>query len=73
MPKLCVQSVLFLATVAFVFATLAQDKAAALEDDSKLVLVVMDPLSAPLACDCVEGYAQRKYEKLRTFKFIHLK
>lgn len=29
-----------------------------------LVVVVMDPLSGPLACDCVEGYAQRKYEKL---------
>lgn len=29
-----------------------------------LVLVVMDPLSAPLACDCVQGYAQRKYEVL---------
>ena len=27
-------------------------------------LIVMDPLAAPLACDCVEGYAQRKYEKL---------
>lgn len=29
-----------------------------------LVLVCMDPLSAPLSCDCVKGYAQRKYEKL---------
>lgn len=29
-----------------------------------LVLVVMDPLAAPLACDCVKGYAQRQYEKL---------
>ena len=29
-----------------------------------LQLVVMDPLSAPLSCDCVKGYAQRKYEKL---------
>ena len=24
----------------------------------------MDPLAAPLACPCVKGYAQRKYEKL---------
>jgi ABC-type phosphate/phosphonate transport system substrate-binding protein len=24
----------------------------------------MDPLAAPLACDCVQGYAQRKYEEL---------
>lgn len=30
-------------------------------------VVVMDPLSAPLACDCVEGYAQRKYEVLGEF------
>jgi ABC-type phosphate/phosphonate transport system substrate-binding protein len=29
-----------------------------------LTLVVMDPLAGPLACDCVEGYAQRKYEVL---------
>ena len=27
-------------------------------------LIVMDPLAAPLSCPCVEGYAQRKYEKL---------
>ena len=27
-------------------------------------LVVMDPLSEPLSCDCVKGYAQRKYELL---------
>ncbi len=32
-----------------------------------LTLVVMDPLAAPLACDCVQGYAQRKYEKLGEF------
>lgn len=32
-----------------------------------LQLVVMDPLSAPLSCDCVKGYAQRKYEKLGEF------
>jgi ABC-type phosphate/phosphonate transport system substrate-binding protein len=33
-------------------------------DTKPLVLLVMDPLSLPLACDCVQGYAQRKYEKL---------
>lgn len=38
-------------------------------DDGKkspdsLIVLVMDPLSAPLACDCVQGYAQRKYERL---------
>jgi ABC-type phosphate/phosphonate transport system substrate-binding protein len=27
----------------------------------------MDPLAVQLACDCVEGYAQRKYDKLGIF------
>ncbi|MDB5391107.1 MAG: hypothetical protein JWM11_6753 [Planctomycetaceae bacterium] len=31
---------------------------------SEFVMVVMDPLSDRLACDCVKGYAQRKYDKL---------
>ncbi len=34
---------------------------------SALTLVVMDPMAAPLACDCVKGYAQRKYEVLGQF------
>ena len=33
----------------------------------ELTLVVMDPLCDRLACDCVEGYAQRKYEILGEF------
>ncbi|MAT14660.1 MAG: hypothetical protein CMJ46_05245, partial [Planctomyces sp.] len=37
---------------------------AADSEPAALNLVVMDPLAAPLACDCVKGYAQRKYEKL---------
>lgn len=32
-----------------------------------LRIVVMDPLAAPLACECVAGYAQRDYGKLGTF------
>jgi outer membrane protein assembly factor BamB/ABC-type phosphate/phosphonate transport system substrate-binding protein len=32
-----------------------------------LVMVVMDPLAAPLSCPCVKGYAQRDYGKLRDF------
>lgn len=38
-------------------------------DSNKLPLriVVMDPLSDQLACDCVQGYAQRKYKELATF------
>ena len=37
------------------------------DNDNALTLVCMDPLAAPLACDCVKGYAQRKYEKLGEF------
>ena len=29
-----------------------------------LTMIVMDPLSKPLSCDCVKGYAQRDYELL---------
>jgi ABC-type phosphate/phosphonate transport system substrate-binding protein len=29
-----------------------------------LVIVVMDPLALPLSCPCVQGYAQRDYDKL---------
>ncbi|UCG50086.1 MAG: PhnD/SsuA/transferrin family substrate-binding protein, partial [Phycisphaerales bacterium] len=34
---------------------------------TSLRMVVMDPLCAQLACDCVEGYAQRGYDRLATF------
>lgn len=33
-------------------------------EESPLTIAVMDPLAAPLACACVGGHAQRKYEKL---------
>lgn len=29
-----------------------------------LVMIVMDPLAKPLSCPCVQGYAQRDYDKL---------
>lgn len=35
--------------------------------DRPFTIVVMDPLAAPLACECVKGYAQRKYEVLGQF------
>jgi hypothetical protein len=35
--------------------------------DGALVVVVADPLAAPLACACVRGYAQRNYAKLGTY------
>ncbi|MFN3190133.1 MAG: PhnD/SsuA/transferrin family substrate-binding protein [Aureliella sp.] len=37
------------------------------EAKEPLHLVVMDPLSEPLSCDCVQGYAQRKYALLGTY------
>ena len=35
--------------------------------DAKITIIVLDPLALPLACDCVQGYAQRKYEKLADY------
>ena len=37
------------------------------ERSGELSLVVMDPLAAPLSCPCVQGYAQRQYEKLAEY------
>jgi len=63
---------LFAAAIAWTFAVsdccMAQTSSGS--DDSSATqkkpffLVVMDPLSDKLACDCVEGYAQRKYQHL---------
>jgi ABC-type phosphate/phosphonate transport system substrate-binding protein len=36
-------------------------------DSQTLVVVVMDPLAAPLSCPCVKGYAQRDYRKLASY------
>lgn len=44
-----------------VFALITPTPAA--EPTAPLVLVVMDPLAAELACPCIKGYAQRDYEK----------
>jgi len=32
--------------------------------NAQITIVAMDPMAAPLACECVKGYAQRKYERL---------
>lgn len=45
----------------------AADKLPVKDADRALSLVVMDPLAAPLSCPCVEGYAQRQYEKLAEY------
>ena len=37
-----------------------------------LRLVVMDPMALPLSCECVEGHAQRRYEKLALYLQEHL-
>jgi ABC-type phosphate/phosphonate transport system substrate-binding protein len=39
----------------------------AAESDQTLNIVIMDPLAKPLSCPCVEGYAQRDYEKLADY------
>jgi ABC-type phosphate/phosphonate transport system substrate-binding protein len=36
-------------------------------DHADFTIVVMDPMAGPLACDCVQGYAQRKYEALADY------
>jgi ABC-type phosphate/phosphonate transport system substrate-binding protein len=62
---------LALASLALSFAAQAEEKPAAKQPltipDGALVMVVMDPLAAPLSCPCVEGYAQRDYDKLAEF------
>lgn len=49
--------------------TLADDKS----DSSSIVVLIMDPLSKALACDCVQGYAQRDYEQLGKYLQKRLK
>jgi ABC-type phosphate/phosphonate transport system substrate-binding protein len=41
-----------------------ESKTATTKDAKTLTMVVMDPLAAPLACDCVKGYANRQYQRL---------
>ena len=42
----------------------SRDARSEAEVEGPLVMVVMDPLAKPLSCPCVEGYAQRDYDKL---------
>ena len=41
--------------------------------DAEITIIVTDPLALPLACACVQGYAQRKYEKLADYMGMKLK
>jgi ABC-type phosphate/phosphonate transport system substrate-binding protein len=49
-----------------ILPAIADEKAkpAAPIPENALTVIVTDPLSAALACPCVEGYAQRDYDKL---------
>ena len=53
-----------MASVATPLRSFADDAAGQEIDSKSLVMVVMDPLAAPLACDCVKGYANRQYQRL---------
>lgn len=52
---------LLLVSAAHALASRAETASAA---EAPLTIAVMDPLAAPLACACVRGHAQRKYERL---------
>ena len=65
---LAVSAVLFLYVIGVLFnKTTQQEYTNANANHLPLRIVVMDPLSDQLACDCVEGYAQRKYNELGKF------
>ena len=51
----------------------ADSKTASKAAAKSLHILIMDPLAAPLACDCVQGYAQRKYEELAKFLAVNMK
>ena len=58
-------SALSLAIVSAIVCGAAEPSAPAKSKSSEgLIVVVMDPLAAPLSCPCVKGYAQRDYDKL---------
>ncbi len=54
----------WLAAVLTCFAVFEPLLAAEPNQAQSLTMIVMDPLSKPLSCDCVKGYAQRNYELL---------
>jgi ABC-type phosphate/phosphonate transport system substrate-binding protein/outer membrane protein assembly factor BamB len=65
--------VLLLAVLLFAVRTDAAEGPATTTSPAPLSLVVMDPLAAPLSCPCVEGYAQRNYEKLAEYLGVKLR
>lgn len=59
---------LFLVPAAVAALMVTSDAASGAEaqgaSSEPLVMIVMDPLAKPLSCPCVQGYAQRDYDKL---------
>ncbi len=51
-------------TLAIMIAAAVMAASPVVDAAQPLVMVVMDPLSKPLSCDCVQGYAQREYQLL---------
>jgi ABC-type phosphate/phosphonate transport system substrate-binding protein len=66
-----INSILIVAALAGLAATdvAAKEKPA----DLTVIVLVMDPLCEALACDCVEGYAQRDYLALGKFLETQIK
>lgn len=58
----CVVAAAALACCTMTLSAEAAEKA----PSAPLTMIVMDPLALPLSCPCVQGYAQRDYEKLAT-------
>jgi ABC transporter, phosphonate, periplasmic substrate-binding protein len=54
-------------TFSVAFVTLFGHRELVLAQNDPLVIAVMDPLCDKFACDCVQGYAQRNYEKLAKY------
>ena len=67
--RMALEKCLFFSLLLAVFILTSCEKSSPvdIETEPTLNIVVMDPLSDRLACDCVEGYAQRKYDNLSQF------
>lgn len=57
----------FMVGVALCLPAFGEGASNAKSASKSLSMVVMDPLAEPLSCPCVQGYAQRKYEKLAEY------
>jgi len=67
LDSLSVFCVTVLATIGLAAPLTAEAPAGDGKEPAALRIVVMDPLCAQLACECVEGYAQRDYGRLAEF------